>query len=150
MLQLITGVFKPIVSKHLRTGYLLVILSLHWNLTTIWLKEKVAKILSYLFSVLTRQRFIFILFVSFISVEIDEKLDLMTPEKYHLLLTSGSMTVLEGTNNDLRDVIDGKELDTAGAWISSENKIDFSNAEIHLPATGRLRRTCSPYYSCKT
>ena len=74
-------------------------------------------------------------------MEIDEKLDLMTPEKYHLILTSGSMSVLEGINNALRDTIDGKELDT-GAWISSETKIDFSNPEVHLPATGRLLYTC--------
>ena len=93
----------------------------------------------------TRQRLIFIAFVSFISVEIDEKLDLMTPEKYHLLLTSGSMGVTEGTNNDLRDIIDGKELDTPGAWISSETKIDFSNPEVHLPATGRLLYTGVTY-----
>ena len=148
MLQLITGVFKPIVSKHLRTGYLLVILSWHWTLIIIWLKEKVAKItiiLIFFFLKKTRQRLIFIVFVSFISVEIDEKLDLMTPEKYHLLLTSGSMGVTEGTNNDLRDIIDGKELDTPGAWISSETKIDFSNPEVHLPATGRLLYTGVTY-----
>merc|ERR1739844_655932 len=42
------------------------------------------------------------------EVEIDEKLDLMTPDKYHLLLTSGSMGVLEGMANDLNDIIDGK------------------------------------------
>ena len=65
----------------------------------------------------------------------------MTPEKYHLLLTSGSMGVTEGTNNDLRDIIDGKELETTGAWISSETKIDFSNVKVHLPETGRLRHT---------
>ena len=78
-------------------------------------------------------------------MEIDEKLDLMTPEKYYLLLTSGSMSVLEGTNNDLKDMIDGKELDTPGPWISSETKIDFSKAEVHLPATGRSLYTCSTY-----
>ena len=83
-------------------------------------------------------------------MEIDEKLDLMTPQKYHLLLTSGSMSVTEGMDNDAKDTIDGKELDT-GAWISSETKIDFSNMEVHLPARGRLRYTCSPiYYLCKT
>ena len=73
-------------------------------------------------------------------MEIDEKLDLMTPQKYHLLLTSGSMSVLEGMPNDLRDTTDGKELDT-GDWISSETRIDFSNVKVHLPATGRLRHT---------
>ena len=78
-------------------------------------------------------------------MEIDEKLDLMTPEKYHLLLTSGSMGVTEGTNNDLRDIIDGKELDTPGAWIASETKIDFSNPEVHLSATGRLLYTGVTY-----
>ena len=104
-----------------------------------------AKILSYLFSFFRCEEdpstLHLILFNSFISVEIDEKLDLMTPEKYHLLLTSGSMTVTEGMANDLNDIIDGKELDT-GAWISSANKIDFSKAEVHLPATGISRYTC--------
>ena len=93
----------------------------------------------------TRKIFIFILFVSFISVEIDEKLDLMTPEKYHLLLTSGSMAITKGMANNLNDMVDGKELHTPGTWISSETKIDFSNVKVHLPAKGRICCTCSPY-----